>query len=286
MNNFKILKTYENYIDRPGENVSKEQIDNRIKEIISNILKTKKYFIMLQDTTENVYDMLKKQFPPSDSFFDILSQKNNFLSEAFLDILDILNDSFSVDEISNIVEYLEKLEEYIDGNDIEDVLSGEINIKDDYYEEEEEYDDEGEEVDIIDDDEIEDQLKRRQKLTESIKKTKRIKELEKFIKSHQKNIKEKEKPTEKTKPRGDNKEFKKGDIVWINGISGIMAKKFNGKKCEVIGKTEDKEDCYDLYDFTLPVDPKSKANIKGMPSEYIFKEKPEIIINKKKEKRS
>lgn len=90
----------------------------------------------------------------------------------------------------------------------------------------------------------------------------KLKEMEDLIRRH-------------AKSKGES--FIKGEIIWLNGIYGSVAKKYNGKKCTVIGKNQDREgDCYDLHD---PTSPGEGANIIGMPSQYIFREKPKEIVN-------
>lgn len=83
----------------------------------------------------------------------------------------------------------------------------------------------------------------------------------------------------------ENFEIKSGDIVYLNGLSGQIAKKLNGIKCKVIRKNRDKEDCYDLYSDKLAKSKNDEANLIGMPSEFIFKNKPTIIDEPEPKKR-
>ena len=87
-------------------------------------------------------------------------------------------------------------------------------------------------------------------------------DLDSFIKKHSKLV--------------SNDKFKKGDIVYLNVITTAVGKIFNGKKCEIVKKSDEKEDCYDLYDPSI----KGKdgdSNVKGMPTKYIFGKKPAVV---------
>jgi hypothetical protein len=119
------------------------------------------------------------------------------------------------------------------------------------------------------------------KIFEQIKKTivssEKTKKMEELIAKYRKDNQpaEKEKEEEKTPKTGP---FKKGEMVYLNGIYGAVVKKFNGKRCKIIGKTEEREDCFDLYCADLPGG-KDEVNIKGMPSNYMFRGKPKEIID-------
>jgi hypothetical protein len=276
------LKTYENYIgagdDLPVEDTGQDQLINgRIKEIVENLLKTKQYVLLLQDTAENIYDLIKNQYPPNkDAFISSLYGKDEMLAELIDNLSEVLSQSYALDEIDEIVGLIKRIDDYTENN-MDNLLAKKASI-----EEEDDYEDEvdeGEEVDIEDDDDDprwrrqvkvegeENQLKRKNQVTEA----KKSKEIEKFLKKHKKEPEEKK--TEKT----ETGKFKKGEFIYLNGLSGIVAKKFNGKRCEVIKASEDKENCYDLNDPSTPPS-EDGSNIKGMPAEYMFKEKPKTII--------
>ena len=139
------LKTFENY-ERTGDipkqkPISDEEINNKIKEVISNILKAKLYFEMLQDTVTHVYDMLEKQIPPNKvAFQNTINDKDPLLAGILEDLLEIFENQEAITEVDEIVSILKNLEEYTADN-MDNLLSGENdNIDDD--DEEEEDDDE------------------------------------------------------------------------------------------------------------------------------------------------
>lgn len=272
MKNIKNIKTFENYMDS-NNNINshdEQEINQKIKDIISNIIKTKKYFMMLQNTVEHVYNMLNNQFPSNiESFMNTVNEKDELLSEILEDLSNTIKTSMVLDEINEINEILDNIDNYTDGN-LDLILTGQIkhdfeNVDEDIEEEEDEEEDE-------------DQLIRKKKniepLTEQMKK-KILKsdKIENFIKKHKKNI--------NTDEEFDDGNYKRGEIVYLNGINTEIGKKLNGRKCIIIRKSEDREDCYDLYDSTIPLG-KDDSNIKGMPSKYIFKEK--FLIKDKQRK--
>lgn len=85
--------------------------------------------------------------------------------------------------------------------------------------------------------------------------------------------------------QNNDEQFKKGDIIYLNNLSGQIAKKLNGLKCEIIRKNEEKEDSYDLYSDKLAKSKNDDANLIGMPSKFMFKEKPTIIIDEPEPKK-
>ncbi len=294
----KKLKTFEDYgTHKPGKNagfnrsmsgkithlggdipkVSDEEnvINNRIKEVIDNILKVKTYFMLLQDTTEQVYEMIEEQIPGNkQAFVDTLFGKNQLLGDLLEDIIDLVENSTVLEDIMMMTDNLENLEKYTEDN-MDNLLNGKKSLvgysEEEDYEEEDEDEDEDDEYNSnylgsMSDEEIkidnEDQLKRKTKpLTEQIKRDLH-KDTSDFIKKHSKIV-----STDK---------FKKGDIVYLNGITTAVGKIFNGKKCEIVKKSDEKEDCYDLYDPSI----KGKdgdSNVKGMPTKYIFRKKPSVV---------
>ena len=102
------LKTFENY-EKTGNptakpEISDEVVNNKIKEVISNILKTKEYFMLLQDTADHVYDMMKKQIPPNvEAFTNTLSEKDDMLGGLVDELIDLLDNSNTLTELDEIV---------------------------------------------------------------------------------------------------------------------------------------------------------------------------------------
>lgn len=328
------IKTFENYESAGGNPPKKElsdaEINEKIKEIVSNVIKCKQYFELLQDTAEHVYTMLEKQLPPnSDAFISTLQGKDSLLSELMEALVDILDNSSTLTELDEITMNIRNLDKYTEDN-MDAILSGKMDLLDDdddldgddddefvcpkckgygedkngvecdacdgsgykketLEEEDEEEDDDEEYIDIMkpkDKEEgkaQEDQLKRKQKPTnENFKRRESFinKDIEAFLQKVG-SEKPKERPRAE-KPKEDKKLLEKPEkrkkFGYLNGIYATAAKKLNGRKVEIICKTQDMEDCYDLYD---PLTPglEGEVNIKGMPSKYIFKEKPTEIID-------
>lgn len=383
MENLKTLKTYKSYLNIVNEGVKGRNDDNefalsKAKEIVSNILKTKQYFLLLKDTTEHVYDMIIKQFPPnSDEFITYLDDNLPDLANIVSVLDNTLFQNDAINEIEEIIEILSEIEslnldEYVD-------ISGDIKDDEEFEEEDEDEEIEKDVEKAKQQIETEDQLIRKKKPTneekifkigevvkisgtkggisgrgvigkvktydpktnkyivgvvgnvmpEDIEKLKKgdkvklytdedkitgeimtIKEDGTLImkcddggsplnvtpdqvfyigesKELEKRLKDfiEKRGGIKEEPKKEEKGFKKGDIVYLNGIYTVVAKRLNGKRCEVVCKSEDKEDCYDLYDPTSPP-AKDKANIKGMPAKYMSKEKPKVIIDTPPAKKS
>lgn len=302
MKNLRKLKTFDSY-DRTNEAANKTaisgaEINERIKEVIDNILKARQYFMMLQDTVEHVYNILEKQIPPNkEAFIDTLQKKDQLLSDLIEDLVDTLEASTVLSEIEDINLNLKNLESYTDSN-IDEILAGRIKISnneeedkdDDEFEDDEEeeeeddddYDDDEEPVsNMVIEREPEDQLRRKPKdkvqesfVNEQLKK--KALEIEDFIKKHSKQGSK--------NVQFDSNKFKKGEIVYVNGITNQGGKFFNGKKFQIVCKSEDNEDSYDLYQDTK-VGKEGEANIKGMPSKYIFRDKPTVITEVQPEKK-
>ena len=69
-----------------------KEINDKIKEIIANVLKAKQYFMLLQDTADNVYKMLENALPPNAAdFLSTLMDKDDVLASVFEDILTIID---------------------------------------------------------------------------------------------------------------------------------------------------------------------------------------------------
>ena len=333
MKTFK-LKTFENY-EKTGASkqnvpeISEEELNSKIKDIISNVLKAKQYVEMLYDSAENVLDMIGKQIPPNaEDFIDTLYQKNDMLASLMEDLIGIINDQEIILNLKDMVETLENIKDYTEGN-MDDILSGEAKDEDD--------DDEGEELDIteedefvcpkckgsgenkdggeceecegtgykseIPDDDSKDQFVGPPPSTQTKKEPYKrtsvgFKTTKHPIKEDEDQLKGKINPvSEQLKRRGSvtlkdieskmkkfapvGKEFTKGEEVYVNGLIGDVARRFNGKKCIVIRKSDDKVDCYDLYDPTSPPS-KDGSNIKGMPAKYMSREKPTSTPTPKK----
>ncbi len=345
MKTFK-LKTFENYEKTGPSNtkqnvpeISEEELNSKIKDIISNVLKTKQYVEMLYDSVENVLDMVSKQIPPNaEDFIDTLYQKNDMLASLMEDLIGIVDDQEIIINLKDMVETLENIENYTEGN-MDDILSGKSKDEGD----------EGEELDITEeDDDEEDEFCPKCKGTgenkdggeceecdgtgyavngplippsaqikkEPYKRTSvGFKTIKHPIKEDEDQLKRKKINTgkgdsgpnnaiigppgmnEQLKRKGGvtlkdieskmkkfapvGKEFNKGDEVYVSGLIGDVARRFNGKKCVVIGKSEDKVNCYDLYDPTSPPS-KDGSNIKGMPVKYMSREKPTLTPIPKK----
>jgi hypothetical protein len=273
------IKTFESY-EKTGQNVNRpdpsdEEINFRIKEIVEGLVRIKIYMQMLEDTTEKVYDMLDKQFPPNiDAFMNALYSKDEFLAGLVEDLSTTFEMSEAVDNIKEMNATLSNIKEYIDGN-WSVILSGKNATEEDEEDDDEEDDDEGSEEDIPEEDEDEDdgneyidimkvkgepedQLKRKRKVNEQRKPT--LADLQKKMSQY----------TKKREESSDK--FKSGDVVYISGIKG-HASVYNGRKCTVIRKNKEKEDCYDLYDATIKAS-KDGVNMEGVPSEYLSKEPP------------
>lgn len=250
----KKLKTYENYNSR-SQDTQDTQVNDRIKEIVDNIVKTKHYFELLQDTTENVFNMFSHQIPANrEAFTSTLYQKNDILGELIDTIIEILDNTTILSELDEVVEHLKNLETYTKDN-MDNLLSGNSDENDIEEEEDDEEDDEDASVGHVP--EVT-HLKRRNESFMFENKSSKNSDIQEFLKKHKSLIKV---------------TFKKGDTVYIYGIKGELAKKLNGRKCEVIGKTEDMDDCYDLHDPTIS----KRGVIKGMPSQYLSKEEIEIV---------
>lgn len=132
MEKFKKLKTFENYEKTGGEikatpkidKVSDEVINNKIKEVVANILKTKEYFMLLQDTAEHVYKMIEKQIPSNvNAFSNSLNEKNKMLGELVDDLLDLLDNSNTLVELNEIVMVLRNIDQYTEDN-MDNILKG------------------------------------------------------------------------------------------------------------------------------------------------------------------
>ena len=52
------LRTFENFSQSPGD-ISDEELNSKIKEVVSNIVKTRQYFMMLHESAQNVYEMIE-----------------------------------------------------------------------------------------------------------------------------------------------------------------------------------------------------------------------------------
>jgi hypothetical protein len=149
MEKFRKIKTFESY-EKAGNltalpanpEPSSDEINNRIKEIITNILKTKQYIMLLQDTAENVFEMLEKQIPPNkEAFVNTLYEKDQFLAELVEQVCDMLDNSNTLQELDEMVMTIKNLDQYTDDN-MDDILSGNAALLDDDYEDEDEDEDE------------------------------------------------------------------------------------------------------------------------------------------------
>ncbi len=130
MEKFRKLKTFENYEKAGGDakpktdKVSDEVINNKIKEVVANILKTKEYFMLLQDTAEHVYEMIEKQIPPNvDAFSNSLNDKDEMLGGLVDDLLDLLDNSNTLTELDEIVMVLRNIDQYTEDN-MDNILKG------------------------------------------------------------------------------------------------------------------------------------------------------------------
>jgi len=155
----KTLKKFESF--GPSNNTpSKEEINEKIKVIINNIIKCEKYFMMLKDTTEHVYESLINVYPKKvQPFINDIYSRDDMLGE-FIDLLnDHVNNSEALSEIDEIILTIDNIKNYTDGN-LDVILNQDATDDDD--DDNDIYDDEGEEMDIHED-EIEDQLQRKPK---------------------------------------------------------------------------------------------------------------------------
>ena len=126
------LKTFENY-EKTGDSppISDDEINTKIKEVISNMLKAKLYFEMLQDTVNHVYEMLEKQIPPNKvAFQNTISSKDSVLAGILEDLIEIFENQDAVTEVDEIVSILRNLDEYTADN-MDNILSGEEEEEDD-----------------------------------------------------------------------------------------------------------------------------------------------------------
>jgi len=300
------LRTFENFSQSPGD-ISDEELNSKIKEVVSNIVKTRQYFMMLHESAQNVYEMIEKVFPGNqEAFMDTLHDKDDLLAGIIGDILDIIGSSEAITEVDEIVAMLNNLHEYTDGN-MDNILNGkgfsgeEIidfeswpnDLDDDprgaFDDDEDEDDwDVPPDLPVI---EIEDQLKRRKKPIEApeqeysiknntLRKKKPVKVLPINMEPYQASASTKvDKPVimsdldKKIASFVKNKvkeDLKKGDIIYLKGLP--EGTKLNGVKCKIVQKTEDKPNCYDIYNTTRPGSD-DEPNIKGMPVEYMSREK-------------
>jgi hypothetical protein len=119
----------------------KNEIDEKIKIAIDNIVKMKVYFKMLRDTTSHVYLKLMEQYPKNNTaFVDTVMKKDFILGELVDRIYDTVAESDTMKTIEDIINLLEQIEIYTGQGNIDRILSGEYNF----------YEDEGEESDIED----------------------------------------------------------------------------------------------------------------------------------------
>lgn len=255
MKNYKKLKSFENYTgagdDQSDNKPTKEQAKARIKAILEGVIETKMYFQMLKDSAENCYGMLQEILPSNiHAFANALYDTNEFLAEIVDELIYVIDASSMIEDMDEIILNIEKIEGFTEDN-WDNVLSG--NIED----EDEEDDFEEEEENEENEEDVEDDSKQQHNLPIGEAK-KNLKDLEDFVKKYRK--------TEK---------FFKGEIVYLNGITAVHAKKLNGKKAEIVKKSENKEDCYDLFVPSIPSKEKGEANLKGMPAKFIQKEKVE-----------
>ena len=266
MKNNKTLKSFESYMSPEDDNIKNpknsftdEEVNARIKSIITGMIETTQYFKMLKDSTESVFGMIYGIIPENaHGFANELYKKNDFLAELVEEIMTTLGSSSMLDDLEQVVANLQKVHDLTEDN-WDNVLSGESEFEEDEDEDEDEDlfidddldEDEGEEIDVPKKDDSKDQ--HNLPLAESIKK---IEDLEKFVKKYSKSDK-----------------FRKGDIVYLGGISTQFAKKLNGKKAEIVKKCDDKEDCYDLFVSSVPFKKKGDANVKGMPAKFIHNDK-------------
>ena len=137
------LRTYENYektgSDTPKKgNISNDDMNAKIKEIVDNVLKAKQYFMMLQDTADTVYEMLEKAIPPNaEAFLTALGEKDDILTSLFEDLIGIIEEQQATTEIDEICRTLKNMYEYTEDN-MDDILSGDGGeIWSDGFEEEE-----------------------------------------------------------------------------------------------------------------------------------------------------
>ena len=302
MKKYNNFKKFENYSG--SKMINDDALKDKAKDIINEIINIKKYFIMLRDSTEHVYSKINKIIPTDsrkDEFVDYIKNKDVFLSNLLSDLFDSMDSEKIMLELSDVIQILNNIENYTDDN-MDSILNGENKTKDDNDgeddgddgDDDDEYEIEEpdfEEVeDFIDVDKLEiekpkddsadqhnlmgDQLKRRKKkddLKESAKIRKslqKIDDIENFVKKYSKFKKE------------NINVFKKGDTAYIDGISTDLGKKMNGKKVTIVDICED-GDCYNIYDPTISPKKDGSANIKKMPSKFLFKEMPikkEVIV--------
>jgi hypothetical protein len=265
MTNYKKLKSFESYMGA-GDDVqpvnstpSDNEIKDSIKSILEAVIETKTYFQMLKDSAENCYVMLHDAFPKNThAFANELYERNGFLAELVDEIMTVVEGSSMIEDMSEIIENIEKIETLTEDN-WNNVLSGENGemVTDDEDDDSfiDDDDDEGEERDIPKTPIFKDDSKEQHDLPiEEAKKN--IHDLENIVKKYRKNDK-----------------FIKGDVVYFDGITTAYAKKLNGKKAEIVKKSEDKEECYDLFVPSIPFKQKGEANVKGVPAKFLQKEK-------------
>jgi len=130
------------------DDITPEELNNKIKAIVANVLKMKIHVKLLQDTAEQVFNMVKKQIPPNvDAFLETIEEKDDMLHSLMEDLTNILDTSTALVEIDEMVMTLNNLEEYTEGN-MDDILAGLASDSDD-----DDDDDEGDESDLLDTDE-------------------------------------------------------------------------------------------------------------------------------------
>jgi hypothetical protein len=135
---------YTDHNSEPSQSI--DPINEKIKVIVGNIVKTKVYFKMLRDTTSHVYKNLLAQYPRNvDAFTETVTNKDVILGELVEGVYDIINESDTMKRLEDMIDILEQIETYTGQGNIDRILKGELNI----YEDE----DEGEESDIEDEDE-------------------------------------------------------------------------------------------------------------------------------------
>lgn len=137
----KKLKTFESYENlgnnnnpnKQGNNntPSREQINAMIKEIILNVIKTKKYVKMLRDTTDHVHELVLKQYPDKcKGFIDEVDKRDSMLSELLDLIYVTFINSEALEELEEVIGNIEQIEQYTKNN-----LDGILNQDNDVIEE-------------------------------------------------------------------------------------------------------------------------------------------------------
>jgi hypothetical protein len=149
------LVKYNKYVES-ASTITPDEINERIKEIITNVIKTKYYFDMLKDSADYVFKLIHNQLPKNyNAFINEVDTRDNILSELLDDLLSTVETTSMIDDIDDIVKNLSLIEEYTKDN-MDTILSGKLKHVDEYDDDDDDDGDINGEVDEVEYEEEED----------------------------------------------------------------------------------------------------------------------------------